>query len=383
MLVDEETSGATAMPIDGLSDGSVRPRTGGVTMPHPAESENVVVDIGGPSGDQPNDNNLAEKLQKILQAVTNITANKANQPQPQPQQNQPQPGQQPQPQPQPYQPQPRQNLQNYLPKMKAPTFDGTSSWTDYLIQFEMMARTNQWDDNTKALCLAMNLRGAAQSVLGDLDEFSRYHFPSLVHAINQRFAPQNQSEMFWVMLNNRTKKPDESLPEFAHEVRNLVKLAHPNAPLRTVEELARRHFVDALPDENMQLHIVHSQAQTLDDAVQIAIKTDAFKEARKIKGSNKPVRAVHFTENIKEKDQPKSDDNSEFRQMFHDLCDKVHNLQVQQEKTSMRSSPSKSFWTKSNNGLCFICGEKGHFKMYCPYKEHPRPNSGSYSQSGN
>ena len=180
------------MTVDGIADGSVRPRTRGVTMPHHAESKNVVVDSGNPAGDQPNNNNLYEKLQEILQAVTNMAANNANQPQPglltqKPLQNQPQP---------------------------------------------------------------------------------------------RQLQPQ---------LQNR---PQPGL---------LPKIG---------------------------------------------------------------------------------DDISEMKEMIQNLSKQVQNLQNQQEKTPMRSSPSISFFTKTNNGLCFICGEKGHYKLHCPYN-HPRPNSGNYSQSGN
>lgn len=53
--------------------------------------------------------------------------------------------------------------------LKPPTFDGTSSWTDYLIQFEMVSELNGWDQPTMAMCLGASLRRVAQSVLGDLD----------------------------------------------------------------------------------------------------------------------------------------------------------------------------------------------------------------------
>jgi hypothetical protein len=53
-------------------------------------------------------------------------------------------------------------------RVKAATYDGTSSWLDYKSHFDACSCINQWSENEKGLYLAVALRGQAQGILGDL-----------------------------------------------------------------------------------------------------------------------------------------------------------------------------------------------------------------------
>jgi SAP domain-containing protein len=53
-------------------------------------------------------------------------------------------------------------------RMKPPQFDGTSSWNNYLMQFEAAATANGWRGNEKATALILALRGQATDVLQTL-----------------------------------------------------------------------------------------------------------------------------------------------------------------------------------------------------------------------
>ena len=55
-------------------------------------------------------------------------------------------------------------------RIKPTTYDGTSSWNDYDVQSEMLAEMTGWDEKTQAWYLAaLNLRGSAQSILGEIE----------------------------------------------------------------------------------------------------------------------------------------------------------------------------------------------------------------------
>lgn len=257
---------------------------------------------------------------------------------------------------------PRQINPNRLqagPKMKPPIYDGTTSWTDYLLQFELVAELNDWNERTKALSLATSLRGVAQSVLGDLSPMGRHHYPSLVACLNQRFGPENQNEMFWVMLNNRTRKPKETLPELAHEIRRLVKLAHPTAEHAMLEDLSKKHFMNALPDADMRLHIVHSKPRTLDDAVRVAVETEAFNEAEKFRpGGRRPVRAI-VSEEVSDQTLPLVHQIHETLLALTKSVDAMNNS----VRTQTQASRNKRFDPKTTE--CYYCHEMGHTKKYC------------------
>ena len=80
-------------------------------------------------------------------------------------------------------------------RVKAATYDGTSSWLDYKSHFDACSRINQWSENEKGLYLAVALRGQAQGILGYVPIDKQQDYKSLVKAL-ERFAPPNQTELY-------------------------------------------------------------------------------------------------------------------------------------------------------------------------------------------
>ncbi|KAH3874244.1 hypothetical protein DPMN_037486 [Dreissena polymorpha] len=102
--------------------------------------------------------------------------------------------------------------------VKAATYDGQSSWRDYRAHFETCAVINQWEYSDKGLHLAVSLRGQAQGVLGDLAHNSRDN-DSLLQALEERFEPPNQTELYRVQLRDRRQKASETLGELGQDIR--------------------------------------------------------------------------------------------------------------------------------------------------------------------
>ena len=76
---------------------------------------------------------------------------------------------------------------------------------------------NDWDNEEKGLYLAAALRGQAQCVLGDLPSDHQVHYTSLVEALEERFAPPNQMDLYRVQLKERRQR-------LARAYRSWVKL---------------------------------------------------------------------------------------------------------------------------------------------------------------
>ena len=89
---------------------------------------------------------------------------------------------------------------------KTAYYSGKNSWKDYHAQFELVAILNGWNEETKALGLATNLRGSARSILADLHPDKRYHYESLVSALSARFEPDYQADMYLAQIRNRTRQ---------------------------------------------------------------------------------------------------------------------------------------------------------------------------------
>ena len=105
-------------------------------------------------------------------------------------------------------------IKSYNRSIKLANYDGTGEWRDYKSHFDAFAAINDWDNEEKGLYLVAALRGQAQCVLGDLPSDRQIHYVSLVEALEERFAPPNQMDLYRVQLKERRQKASESLPSW-------------------------------------------------------------------------------------------------------------------------------------------------------------------------
>ena len=114
---------------------------------------------------------------------------------------------------------------------------------------------NRWTEREKGLYLAVSLRGEAQGVLGNLSSTHQHDYTLLVDALEERFAPSNQNELYRTQLRQRRQKAAETLPELGQSIRRLTNLAYSTAPGDVRETLAKEQFIDALMDSDMRLRV--------------------------------------------------------------------------------------------------------------------------------
>ena len=123
-------------------------------------------------------------------------------------------------------------------KVKPATYDGTGHWKDYKAHFDACAELNKWTEKEKGLYLAVSLRGQAQGVFGNLADRSN-DFNELTKALEERFAPPNQTELYRVQMKERRQRASESLTELGQDIWRLTNLAYPTAPSDVRETLAK------------------------------------------------------------------------------------------------------------------------------------------------
>jgi hypothetical protein len=141
-----------------------------------------------------------------------------------------------------------------------------------------VAKLNEWTEEEKGLLLAASLRGQAQAVLGDLPgDNTDYQY--LVKALEERFAPPNQTELYRVQLRERRKRASETMPELGHSIRRLANLAYPKAPAEVRETLALEQFLNSLPNPDMRIRIKQVRPKDLNDAVRHAVEFEAYLRA--------------------------------------------------------------------------------------------------------
>ena len=268
---------------------------------------------------------------------------------------------------------------NQPSKKKPATFDGTTSWHDYITQFELVAEMNQWSDESKALELATSLRSQAQSVLSDLSYSQRRDYYILVKSLEERFEPENQAELYRAQLKTRTRKKNEALTEYAQEVKKLVRKAYPKATADLRDKLTCDAFIDSLYDNEMEWAIYQSKPSSVEDAVRVGLEFEAFRFGRQRRTGQRPQIRMY--------------EESDILGITEETIDRVAGRVAQLVKGGNNGNWNAAEKKSSLNsrGRCHICNQEGHWKNQCPRrnKSLSRPNQASQSvqtdnnQSGN
>ncbi|KAK3083081.1 hypothetical protein FSP39_013432 [Pinctada imbricata] len=198
-----------------------------------------------------------------------------------------------------------------IQKVKPATYDGTTSWLDYKSHFDACAKLGKWSEEEKGLYLSVSLRGLAQGILGNLTTDDQLKYKELVSALNDRFSPPDQMELYRIQLRERHQKASESLPELGQHIRRLTNQAYPTVPADVRETLAKDQFIDALVNSDIRIRIKQARPQNLNDAIRHAVELEAYFKAEgkllESKGhiqeidsdSNAEACSVHETDKLK------------------------------------------------------------------------------------
>ena len=244
------------------------------------------------------------------------------------------------------------------PSIKVAVYDGKSSWKDYLVQFKLAAQENGWNQHTRSIKLACSLRGRAQALLSDLTPEIRKNYDRLVNTLTERFEPQNQCEIYKTQLKQRIRKRDEGLPELAQDIKHLTRMAYPSAFMDLRDTLSKDSFIEALNDAEMELFIYQKEPVTIDDAVRLALKYEAFTRGRRKRlSSNKAVIRMQY-----EEDTHSTTLRNEIEEIKND---------IRKFRTASNGQPNRGKTNPTQLRACYGCGQKDHMIRSCPFKATP------------
>ena len=252
-------------------------------------------------------------------------------------------------------------------KIKPATFDGSGSWLDYKAHFDVCAELNGWSDKEKGMYLAVSLRGQAQGVFGNIGSKSS-DYPMLVAALEERFAPPNQTELYRVQLRERRQKASETLSELGQDIRRLTNLAYSTAPPELKETLAKEQFIDALVNSDMRLRIKQARPLNLNDAVRHAVELEAFNRAERkhLEGQGYMRSTV---EKVPEQRNDLEDGLKALQKTVSDLQKSFEGWKKQ--KSNGMNVPRKydsdgAKDTRPPRRRCYLCGSDKHLIKNCP-----------------
>lgn len=157
---------------------------------------------------------------------------------------------------------------------------------EYLVHFESCALLNGWDDRQRSLFLAVSLKGPAQQILANISSGgSTVSYRALKSALEQRFAPPNQVDLYRAQLKARPRKDGESLLELGQAIRRLLQLAYPDADSAMHGTLAKEQFLEALAGTDLRFLVWQRKPLSLEIE---AFQSTEIHHSPKVRSTTKP-----------------------------------------------------------------------------------------------
>ena len=157
--------------------------------------------------------------------------------------------------------------------VKPPKFDGRGCVESHLLQFQVAASRNHWNEEEKVDFLKISLTGEASAILKDVGDVT---YEELANKLKQCYGSLEQKEVFKIQLKARKRKKGETLAELMRDIRRLFIQAYPaqNDVLST--SVAKDAFIDALEDKELMIRVMEREPQTLDEAYKIAERMELY-----------------------------------------------------------------------------------------------------------
>lgn len=171
-------------------------------------------------------------------------------------------------------------------KLKPDNFDGSVPLREFLTQYNLIARANNWNDKMKTIVLASCLRGKARSVLDGIVEIEEFKFADLISKLELRFGDGHLFQTYYTQFTNRKQKFSEDLASLGTDLERLSRLAYPECDENVRDKIACAQFIAALSDGFVKRTLQLEGIVSLKLAVERAMAVKSIQESCFSKNKN-------------------------------------------------------------------------------------------------
>ena len=142
--------------------------------------------------------------------------------------------------------------------VRLPAFAGnfTDSWKVWHAHFTTIADLNQWDKTTRLTELMQRLQGtAAEFVFDEIPQEMLTNYDSLVSELDSRFKSVETNRTFKVQFSKRLQNYDETVEDYAAELKRLYDKAYPGRNPEMRRQLLMQQFLNGLRDKNAKFAV--------------------------------------------------------------------------------------------------------------------------------
>ena len=307
--------------------------------------------------------------------------------------------------------------------MKLPSFDGKEDWKVWVSRFEAIAEKRQWDDDIKLDNLLPKLQGrAGDFVFTQLPKQTLECYSELVKELNSRFRVVETKRTFAAKFSQRVQRPNETVEEYAADLKRLYSKAHQSRDAKTRQEDLVRRFLDGLRDNDARFEIEYNkEPEDIDEAVYHAVNflqtrrrsnPDAFADKKFKKFARRATDEIVYDSDgeeyqedvtdidhvyripaksekpavkkqVKQEQKSENVDNvksgsddsqkllAETKNLMQNLVTQIENI-VQSNQGKQTIQPTR-FSQQRRGIVCYGCHEQGHISRDCPKRVGKAP----------
>ena len=215
--------------------------------------------------------------------------------------------------------------QNRIPgtTIKPEPYNDRESWKECISHFENCAELGRWNEVYKVLLLSASLGGQPRTLYISLTATEKKSYHLLIKTMEQRFGNARHQNIWLSRFETRTRQPNQSIPTFGDDLRQIAQKAYSNLDTRAQEVIALNQLYKNISLE-MKCRCIDKECHSVTEAVDLIERYEALLgessdrkrgNGRQVMETKKPLLAEN------------NNDNSANGALIRQLFDRIEKLE--------------------------------------------------------